>query len=105
MRDDSAEGVVGPETPSVEEVAERNEMSACVRLYVQNLPDRYRAALLLHHEHGLKDAEIAGMLGISLGAAKIRLHRARRLLQAAMRAGCAFSHDTRNVLVCEPKDP
>lgn len=99
------EGLVEHDAPSLEEIAERHEMSACVKLYVQDLPDTYKSALILQYEHGLKAAEIAGMLGITLGAAKIRLHRGRQLLQAAMERGCALSHDTRNVLVCETKDP
>ncbi len=50
---------------------------------------------------GLTNAEIAEMLGASLATVKIRLHRARRKLQAALAAGCDFSHDEHGVFVCE----
>jgi hypothetical protein len=32
------------------------------------------------------------------------LHRARLKLRAALAAGCLFSHDERNVLVCERRE-
>jgi hypothetical protein len=35
---------------------------------------------------------------------KMRLHRARHILQAAMEEGCSFGCDERGVMVCEPKD-
>lgn len=41
------------------------------------LPERQRTALLLADQAGLSMAEIAETLGISAGAAKVLLHRAR----------------------------
>jgi len=91
-----------PDAPSLQQVVERNEMSVCVQRYLEGLPDSYRAVILLHDLHGLTGPEIAKTLGVSLATVKIRLHRARRKLQAQLEAGCAFSHDERDVLVCEP---
>ena len=54
--------------------------------------------------HDLTASEIAQLLGESLATIKIRLHRARRKLSVALAAGCEFSHDERDVLVCESKD-
>ena len=45
------------------------------------------------------------MLDIEAGAVKVRLHRARAKLRAMLEDACAFEHDERNVLVCEPKRP
>lgn len=42
------------------------------------------------------------MLGVSLEAIKIRLHRARRKLEVALAARCDFSRDEHGVFVCEP---
>ncbi len=53
---------------------------------------------------GLKNREIADVLDCSLGTVKIRLHRARNKLRAALNAGCDFAHDERNVFVCEAKE-
>lgn len=47
------------------------------------LPEGERAALLLRIDHGLSHEEIACALGISVGAVKVRVHRARRRLAGA----------------------
>lgn len=91
------------DTPSLERTIEQNEMSACVQRYLVDLPDDYRAVVLLQDVHGLTGPEMADLLGASLATVKIRLHRARKKLRAALEAGCTFSHDERDVLVCEPK--
>lgn len=62
----------------VEREAVRSEMSACVQGYVSELSDGYRQVILLHDAEGLTNPEIAEMLGVSVDAVKIRLHRARR---------------------------
>lgn len=51
------------------------------------LPEGERAALLLRVDHELPYEEIAGVLGISITAAKLRVHRARKRLVAARDAG------------------
>ena len=89
--------------PSAGLLAEQEDMSTCVQAYVGELSDGYRAALLMHDVHGLKSREIAELLGDSTGSVKIRLHRARKQLRAALESGCAFSHDERGTLVCDPK--
>jgi RNA polymerase sigma-70 factor (ECF subfamily) len=93
-----------PDTPSLQQTLERDEMSECVQGYLNRLPDSYRAVILLHDMHELTAQEIAQLLGESLATIKIRLHRARRKLSIALGAGCDFSHDERDVLVCESKD-
>lgn len=92
------------DTPSLQQTLERDEMSECVQGYVNRLSDSYRAVILLHDMHELTATEIAQLLGESLATIKIRLHRARRKLTLALGAGCDFSHDERDVLVCESKD-
>jgi RNA polymerase sigma-70 factor (ECF subfamily) len=88
--------------PPLQHVVEQSDMSACVQTYLAGLPDGYRAVLLLHDLHDLTNPQIAELLDISLDTVKIRLHRARRKLRAALEAGCEFSRDERGVLVCEP---
>ncbi len=93
------------DAPSLEQIIERSDMSACVQRYLDGLSDSYRAVILLHDLDGLTNPQIAEALGLSLATVKIRLHRARVRLHAQLEAGCAFSHDERDVLVCEPKSP
>ena len=93
-----------PDTPSLQKVIERDEMSACVQSYLNRLSDSYRAVILLHDMHELTSPEIAQLLGESLATVKIRLHRARRKLGAALKAGCEFSYDESSTLTCESKE-
>lgn len=90
-------------SPSVLEITERKETSACVQRCLDFLPDNYRAVIVLHEAHSLTAAEIASLLGLKLTAVKMRLHRARRMLQQVMECGCAISNDERGVPVCQPK--
>ena len=93
------------DAPRLDLAMEQAEMSECVRGYLDDLPDEHRIAILLHDVEGLTNPEIAAMLGTSVANVKIRLHRARGKLRAALDAGCAFSVDDRGVLVCEPSSP
>ena len=48
---------------------------------IDNLPDEYRAAVVLSDIHELRYAEIAHILGVPEGTVKSRLFRGRRILQ------------------------
>jgi RNA polymerase sigma-70 factor (ECF subfamily) len=99
------EAVAPPDpSPGAALQAEREEMSTCVQAYVGKLSDSYRAVLFLHDVNGLSAREIGELLGDSTGAVKIRLHRARGKLRAALESGCDFSTDERGTLVCEPTE-
>jgi RNA polymerase sigma-70 factor (ECF subfamily) len=98
------ETVVDP-APRLDKVMEQKEMSTCVQQYLVGLSNSYRAVILLHDVEGLTNPEIAEMLGTSLATIKIRLHRAREKLRAALSEGCLFTFDERGVLVCEPRRP
>ena|ERR1035437_1240152 len=89
--------------PSPLRVIQQTEMSECVRRYVADLSDPYKAVLLLHDADGLTADEIAHMLELPLTTVKMRLHRARQRLQAALNEACAFERDDRGVFICEPK--
>lgn len=102
---DAGRAFGGGEEPSLGRVIEQAEMSACVRGYLDDLSDEYRTVILLHDLEELTSVEIAEMLGASLDAVKIRLHRARRKLEASLAAHCDFSRDDNGVFVCEPAEP
>jgi len=102
---DDQEGftVIDQDSPRLDKVFDQKEMSACVQVYLEDLPDDYRAVIMLHDLEGLTNPEIAQMLGCSLATAKIRLHRARRKLGSVLSQACQFSVDERGVTVCQPK--
>jgi RNA polymerase sigma-70 factor (ECF subfamily) len=82
------EARVGEGAPSAEQQLIRREMSECIRDFVERLPDNYRTALVLSEMEGLKNGEIAEVLGVSLETVKIRLHRARAKLRKELMAHC-----------------
>lgn len=53
-----------------------------VQRILQTLPELDRAAFLLRVQHELPYAEIARVLGLSLAAAKVKVHRVRKKLLA-----------------------
>ncbi len=89
--------------PVIEHDIARSEMSACVREYVDRLPPDYRTVVVLSELEELSDREIADVLGITVEAAKMRLHRARARLREMLRQGCDFSRDETNEFTCEPR--
>lgn len=59
----------------------REESVALVRKCIGQLPERYRTALLLRDIEGLEYKEISDVLGLTLNATRIRIHRARQALR------------------------
>ena len=52
-----------------------------IRDSINELPEQYKDVFHLRHEEGLSDLEAAEVLGISVSAAKSRIHRARLFLR------------------------
>lgn len=86
-----------------DQLLEQSDMSNCVLRFLTRLPAAQREVLLLHDLQGCTAPEIAGQLRVSVPNVKIRLHRARTRLKAALSEGCDFSCNDRGVFVCEPK--
>ncbi|HJT78266.1 MAG TPA: sigma-70 family RNA polymerase sigma factor [Gemmataceae bacterium] len=70
---------VGPEEQALNEETHR-----LIEEAIGRLPEMYRDVFVLADIEGLPNAEIAGMLGLSLAAVKSRLHRARLLMRKAL---------------------
>lgn len=67
------------EIPS--EAVERQEVRSLIQIAVEALPDIYRQVFLLRDVEELNVNETAAALNISIPAVKVRLHRARMMLQ------------------------
>jgi len=78
-------------------------MSACIREFVDYLPESYKMVMVLSEMEGFKNPEIAAILGVSLDTVKIRLHRAREKLRNDLKEGCSFYRDESTGLACDRK--
>ena len=79
FREPEAEGL------SPERAAESAEIRPHLEAALVALPDTLRAVVVLKDVYDWTHADIAGELGITVTAAKVRLHRARRRLRSALR--------------------
>jgi RNA polymerase sigma-70 factor (ECF subfamily) len=60
--------------------------------------------IILSELEGLKDGEIAQIMGTSLQATKIRIHRARVKLKDEMTKACVFYRDEQSGFACDRKN-
>jgi RNA polymerase sigma-70 factor (ECF subfamily) len=67
------------EIPS--EAVERDEVRVLIQRAVEQLPDIYRQVFLLRDVEELTTSETAEALNVSVPSVKVRLHRARMMLQ------------------------
>ncbi|MGO9566261.1 MAG: RNA polymerase sigma factor [Desulfomonilaceae bacterium] len=93
-----------PEEDSVQKEFEQHQMSQCVQIEIDRLPESLRTVLFLSDVMEFSHREIAEVVGITVENVKVRLHRARKRLKELLEQKCTFETDERNVLVCEPKD-
>jgi len=77
---------IGPATEPVADIdwSERHALGEAIGMALAALPEILREAFLLRHEADHSYEEIAGIAGISLSAAKMRVARAREALRDAL---------------------
>jgi RNA polymerase sigma-70 factor (ECF subfamily) len=75
------DGAVADPKPGPNAVAGGRLELAVVLAALQTLPEDDRAALLMHAQDGLPHATIASVLGLSVAAVKVKVHRARLKLR------------------------
>jgi RNA polymerase sigma-70 factor (ECF subfamily) len=82
--DGHAEAPVPEWNLTADDLFEQQESREMVRRQIDELPEDYRTVLLLRDIEGLDTEETASVLGITAGAVKTRLHRARQALRALL---------------------
>jgi RNA polymerase sigma-70 factor, ECF subfamily len=82
-----------PELEQSEVIQTPEDLNRVVQSMVEKLPSQDKEALLLSDFQGLKQAEIAERLGISLSGAKSRIQRARKKLKDLLLECCHFEFD------------
>jgi RNA polymerase sigma-70 factor, ECF subfamily len=93
----------GNKVPLPDQQLIRREMNECIRSFIDGLPPDYRSVIVLGDLEEFKNHEIAEILGISLDAVKIRLHRARTRLRKQLETHCSFYRNEENEFACDLK--
>jgi RNA polymerase sigma-70 factor, ECF subfamily len=70
-----------------------------LREMIDQLPDKYRQTLVLSELQGMKQSEVAELLGLSLSGAKSRLQRGREQLRHELLDCCHFEFDRRGKIL------
>jgi RNA polymerase sigma-70 factor (ECF subfamily) len=70
--------------PSPEDDASRQQLAKLLERHIDALPEGYRTVFVLRDVEELDTAETARCLGLSEEAVRVRLHRARHLLQGSL---------------------
>ena len=71
------------------------DISGWLRPFMARLPEKYQQALLLTELGDMSQVELAKQLGISISAAKMRVHRGRLQLKHMLLDCCHFQFDRR----------
>lgn len=93
----------GEQESSAAQQLVKKEMSSCINRYIYDLNEDYQKVLVLSEYEGLKNKEIASILGVSLDTVKIRIYRARIQLKKRMERGCDITPDPDSGLHCDEK--
>ena len=81
-------------TAPADQLLERAQTRAIVRQCIDELPENYRAVLMLRDIEELSTQEAADVLGLTVTAVKVRLHRARQALSTLLRRQYAHAVTT-----------
>jgi len=74
------EDVYPDPVPGPEKAVEAQQEILSIQKFLQTIPEIDRAAFIMRVQHELSCAEIARVLGLSLTATKVKLHRVRKRL-------------------------
>jgi RNA polymerase sigma-70 factor (ECF subfamily) len=80
-----------PDGKSPEEEAATGELGRLLEAHIDRLPDIYREVLVLRDVEEMTTVETAACLGVSEETVRVRLHRARREMQASLSEAVGMS--------------
>lgn len=83
----------GEKENTSDKILEKKEMNGCIKRYIEDVSENYKTVFVLSEYEGLKNQEIAEILGLSIDTVKIRIYRARRQLKKKMEKGCEISQE------------
>jgi len=86
LEEDSLTRQVESESPSPDELVEKQERDRILQEAIETLPEYQKAMIVLYHMQGFSYEEIAEIVGLPIGTVKSRLNRARESLKEKLKA-------------------
>jgi RNA polymerase sigma-70 factor (ECF subfamily) len=80
------------------------ELAPCLQPLISDMPETYRAALMLSEIEGLPQRDVADRLNISLSGAKSRVQRGREKLRQRLLDCCDIETGRGGITGYEPRD-
>ena len=100
---DREKAVEGSSSGDILGQIEKKEIVTCVQDGIAHLPESYTRILIMHYMDGAPLKAIAAAEGVTVNAAKVRLHRARKRFHDYCVAVCEICSDESGEVVCMPK--
>lgn len=93
-KDENIELITEELTSEMEEDLSANgEIAMCLQAMVDQLPEKYKQAIILTEFQSLTQKELAEKLGLSLSGAKSRVQRGRAMLKETLLGCCHLEFD------------
>jgi len=75
------------------------ELGSCIRTIVNNMPEKYRSAIVMTEFEEISQKALAERLGLSLSGAKSRVQRGRAKLRELLLGCCHVDFDRRGNII------
>ncbi len=83
----------------------RTEAAGWLKGIIEDLPEKYRQAIILSEFEGLSQKEVAERLGLTLSGAKSRIQRGRKMIRESILNCCHLEFDSRGDLIGYERRP
>lgn len=87
------------ESGTDEELSSNIEIASCLKVMMDNLPEKYKQAILLTEFQNMTQKDLGEKLGISVSGAKSRVQRARKMLKEMLLGCCQLEIDNRGNII------
>lgn len=84
-KDEEIQQEYADDDPTVDNIILANEKSKMIHKAIQELPEKYKIAIVLRHQEEKSYEDIAQILELPLGTVKARIFRAREMLKKSLK--------------------
>jgi RNA polymerase sigma-70 factor (ECF subfamily) len=86
---------------TIDELIITDEMNKCVREKIDLIPVNYRTALILFYFENVQISDIAVICNTSVSCVKVRLLRAKEMMNRILNAHCHLYYENQRLMCCQ----